>query len=301
MDLVDHYFLKPKPARPGPRRSQARYPSFDIAHVRKCIEALEDTPKWDEGEYLRRLRRYRFLINFPTYLCGAVMLIAYYLVQQRSVLVTLDHLSAKLRQYMDGLPLGVQVAAFFFGAFAVIRMSYTTKGIRPRAQFFRAVERAVRNATMKTHPQAPIIALNYVGEAAKCLFADLRRGRAHTAPPAVSDWAEGVARCLIDVRMMQSDSSGDRTTSIADYAQFIYDAATLVAVRREGLIPTLRKKYEPLLPIPNDDSFDERNTLFLNPLRGHPRWIFVKDFVYPLAAWLSLPVSVVALALTALK
>lgn len=304
-NIVNGYFLLPTEERPDEDRvrRRERYPRFDLSHVQRCVETL-DGAVWDDDTkrlYGRRLKWYECMTDWPAYLTLATLVASYFLLRQKSVSIEVDRLSVALGQYLDRLPVPVGVGIFSLGTLICARVLYSTWGVRPRARFFRAIERALYNGLTKKHPQAPVVALNFVGQAAQSLFRDIRRGRARTAPPAVSDWAETVASQLIAVRMMRDDGTGDRMLPIEVYWRFLYDAATLVAVRREGLIPALREAYSPILPIPNGEDFVERNILFLNPLRGHQRWIFVKDFVYPLAAWLSLLVSMVALAPTLLK
>ena len=305
MDFANDYFLRPIAERPEKNRvrRRGRYPHFDLSHVQQCVEALEGAA-WgadERVEYSRRLKRYNLLMAWPAGLTLTGLVIGYFLLRSESTYAEVNRLADILRQYADRIPVPVQAAALLLGAVGWARMLYNPWGIRPRARFFRSIERALYIGLTKTHPQAPVAAFNFVGQAARCLFSDIRRGRARTAPPAVSDWAETVAVNLIHVRLMRADGTGDRSVPLEAYWRFIYDAAALVAVRREGLVPVLREAYEELLPNPDDDDFIDRNILFLNPLREHQKWVFVKDFVYPLAAWLSLLVSVAALVLAMLK
>lgn len=81
------------------------------------------------------------------------------------------------------------------------------------------------------------------------------------------------------------------------YPRFYQDVATLVAIRREDLIPTLRKRYQvfPAAAASQPLEVPERDARFLDPMRDHGRWQVVKDYLLPLASWFSLAVAIAAL------
>ncbi|MEV6609649.1 hypothetical protein [Kutzneria sp. NPDC051319] len=150
-----------------------------------------------------------------------------------------------------------------------------------RHRFFRAAGLAFASG------HQVVVTQNIIGLAARALFLSLQRRRwTWVSPPAVADRALRLARPLLDIEV-EERAGGEALFS------FLYDVVVVVIARREDLIPEVRARYG-MIPRRSDTAGD-RDVLYLDPMRNRGRWEVVKDFVLPLASWISLLVSVVAL------
>jgi hypothetical protein len=176
-------------------------------------------------------------------------------------------------------------------------------------RFLRAVARTQKIAD-ETYASVYRVAqcANMAGRAAKYLFRDVQ-GRRFTwvSPPAVADRALALSSRLINVELDHHADLYSLEILIGTYAEFLYFASGLVAAKRAELIPVLRDYYATdrslayrVEPGP-EGIVPERDALFLDPMRNHDRWAIVKDYLYPLASWMSLLVSVTALILSLAK
>jgi hypothetical protein len=184
--------------------------------------------------------------------------------------------------------------------FAVWLLLLVTGGLWER-QFLGSIAKTVKVAGQPYGDHHRLIAAtNFAGRAARYLFKHLQgRRRTWVAPPAVADSALSLAHPLIDVAF---DLTSPRRT-LHVYTHFLYYAAGLVVVERFDLIPALREYYEREHALArrtgtDSDGVPERDALFIDPMRDHHRWLVLKEYLFPLAAWLSLAVSVAALVVS---
>jgi hypothetical protein len=137
-----------------------------------------------------------------------------------------------------------------------------------------------------------VVTQNLIGLAARQLFVSLQRRRwTWTSPPAVADRALRLTQPLLDIAV--DDADGKAIFS------FLNDVVVLVVAGREDLIPEVRARYT-MIPTRTGEISD-RDILYLDPMRNRGRWEVVKDFVLPLASWISLVVSIVALLVAVAK
>jgi hypothetical protein len=140
-----------------------------------------------------------------------------------------------------------------------------------------------------------VVTQNHIGLAARALFLSLQRRRwTWVSPPAVADRALRLARPLLDIEV----EDGPENDGAALFS-FLYDVVIVVVAQREDLIPQVRAGYG-MIPRRSDTAGD-RDVLYLDPMRNRGRWEVVKDFVLPLASWVSLLVSVIALAVASTR
>ena len=134
-----------------------------------------------------------------------------------------------------------------------------------------------------------VVTQNLIGLAARQLFISLQRRRwTWTSPPAVADRALRLTQPLLDIAV-EDGPPGDGKAIFS----FLNDVVILVVARREDLIPAVRERYT-MIPHRTDEIGD-RDILYLDPMRNRGRWEVVKDFVLPLASWLSLVVAIIAI------
>ncbi|WP_410610090.1 hypothetical protein [Amycolatopsis sp. lyj-109] len=144
-----------------------------------------------------------------------------------------------------------------------------------------------KNGGSRTH------ALKLAGSAARALFLVIQTEHwTWASPPALSERAARLARPLLDVD----------TPDYLEPAQFdalcgfLLDVTIVVIAGREDLIPEIRRRHSELKPRSEvSERSIERDMLFLDPMRDRSRWEVMKDFVLPLASWLSLIISFIAL------
>jgi hypothetical protein len=136
-------------------------------------------------------------------------------------------------------------------------------------------------------------ALKLAGSAARALFLVIQTEQwTWASPPALSERAARLARPLLDV----DTPDYLEPEQIDALCGFLFDVTIVVIAGREDLIPEVRRRYSGLKP--RSDAAEramERDILFLDPMRDRSRWEVMKDFVFPLASWLSLGISFVAL------
>lgn len=162
----------------------------------------------------------------------------------------------------------------------------------PDKRFFRTI------SLVFTHGHHPVVTMNLIGSTARSLFVALKGGRwSWTSPPAVADRAQRLAQPLLDIDI-GANADIESRENLALFS-FLYDVVILVIVGREDIIPSARERY-PALPH-RADFPGERDTLYLDPMRQRSRWEVIKDFVLPLASWISLIVSIVALTVAATR
>lgn len=137
-----------------------------------------------------------------------------------------------------------------------------------------------------------VVTQNLIGLAARGLFVSLQRRRwTWTSPPAVADRALRLTQPLLDIAVDDGPSRNGQAIF-----SFLNDVVVLVVAGREDLIPAVRARYT-MIPRRSGETgeISERDILYLDPMRNRGRWEVVKDFVLPLASWISLVVSVIAL------
>ncbi|MEU4524229.1 hypothetical protein AB0F52_36595 [Amycolatopsis sp. NPDC024027] len=136
-------------------------------------------------------------------------------------------------------------------------------------------------------------ALKLAGSAARALFLVIQTEQwTWASPPALSERAARLARPLLDV----DTPDYLEPEQIDALCSFLLDVTIVVIAGREDLIPEVRRGYSGLKS--RSDAAEraiERDILFLDPMRDRGRWEVMKDFVFPLASWLSLGISFVAL------
>jgi hypothetical protein len=140
-----------------------------------------------------------------------------------------------------------------------------------------------------------VVTQNLIGLAARRLFVSLQRRRwTWASPPAVADRALRLSQPLLDIAVEDGDGRA--------LFSFLNDVVIVVVAGREDLIPAVRARYT-MIPRRSGETgeISERDILYLDPMRNRGRWEVVKDFVLPLASWVSLVVSVIALVVAVAK
>ncbi len=193
------------------------------------------------------------------------------------------------------IPVGVFVA--FFAGYS-IHTRITLPGVWQlsrgpesiaRHRFFRAAGLAFESG------YHVVVTQNVIGLAARALFLSLQRRRwTWASPPAVADRALRLTRPLLDIAVDDSPAADGQAVF-----SFLYDVVLLVIAGREDLIPAVRDEYAMLPHRSAGEETDERDVHYLDPMRHRGRWEVVKDFVLPLASWISLLVSIAALLVAA--
>lgn len=175
-----------------------------------------------------------------------------------------------------------------------------------KARFFLNIARLMKVAQEPVSEEYKAVrCINLAGKAARNLFCVAQqRRRTWTSPPAVADMALAQAYPLIDIQLSDVGDTRSLQDNFHLYVSFLYYSAALVAVKRYDLIPNLRRYYaeeHSLMSRRSSNSLDqisERDALFLDPMRNQNRWTVAKDYLYPLAAWLSFSVSTAALVVS---
>ncbi|NBH09477.1 hypothetical protein GTY80_40350 [Amycolatopsis sp. SID8362] len=162
--------------------------------------------------------------------------------------------------------------------------------VRSRIRFYRSVGAALSAWERRGRP---IRVLQLAGAAARALFLVVQTEHwTWASPPALADRAARLARPVLDIEV------SDRPTheEAGAVCRFLIDVAIVVIAGREDLVPEVRRHHGDLRNRPARDSgATDRELLFLDPMRDRTRWEVLKDFVFPLASWLSFAVSVAAL------
>jgi len=154
-------------------------------------------------------------------------------------------------------------------------------------------------AIFKTPNDVDVVdTMNQVGIAARRLFVLLQRSRrTWVSPPAVSDRALRLTRPLLDIELDDTLPSQQRTA----VKSLLYDVTAMVVIGRPDLIPRIRAEYSSLPPRMVESSDADRDNLYLDPMRDRSRWEVVREYILPLAAWLSLAISIVAFVTASTK
>ncbi|MEU8414215.1 hypothetical protein AB0C24_15620 [Amycolatopsis japonica] len=214
----------------------------------------------------------------------------------------LAFLGAARPNWLGGLPPQLPAYTIFLCGL----LAFWTKKMRPERRFYRFVTRAEKAANIPLGAPLntyPVRCMNHSGRAARLLFLHIQGGRrTWAAPPAVADRALEFTYPLINVDMGSSPLTPQAVRSFKRHAEFLKLTACLVALGREDLIPRLRRLTAAHGGVPmrteDDAEIPERDVLFLDPMRNHHRWAVVKDFYYPLSAWLSLAIAGAALVIS---
>jgi hypothetical protein len=137
--------------------------------------------------------------------------------------------------------------------------------------------------------------LKLLGRAGRALFATVLRDRLRlTAPPSVVERARRFALPVLLVRLPE-DPRPSLTWDDhrrADLIHFVEDAACVVAISREDLLPAIAERYPDLIGEVADEDEDAAIGRYLDPIGARTRWETAKDFL--------LPVCSVAIAFAAL-
>jgi hypothetical protein len=275
------------------------FPVFKAGEVHECVTALDPgTTSWPLRHCEQELESYQRGASARQYLILrlapplGVVILASTLVLSRD----LYDAAARSPQNLTYVLLfaGRVVLSLLACALILGRASWEQR-------FYLAVNKArkaVRSGLDRN--ERTVISMNVAGKAARFLFRYLQRRRVTwVSPPAVADRALAIAFPLVNVSLGGAGSADEDT--LETYDEFLYYAAGLVAVGREDLVPVLRDRYSSAeLPprVAQGDEIPERDAQFLDPMRNYNRWAVAKDFLYPLAAWLSLVVAVVALVVS---
>jgi hypothetical protein len=272
-----------------------RYPFIDEKTMRSRLEA-HGIP-WNELYHITALRTYLSdrrarALNFVKY----VTLL--FLTCASLVLALSKAVGSNVGFGFLLMPWWLEWSAVFCSSFIVAALLVSLLRRRPggvrrhlspsnvaRHRFFR------RAGLVFDYSFNPIIVSNLIGESARLLFVALLNGRwTWASPPAVADRALRLAQPLIDVDVNVAFAVPESLLS------FLYDVVIAVVAHREDMIPEIRANY-PQIPRRSGkaSAIDERDILYLDPMRNRGRWEIVQDFVLPLASWFSVVVSIAAL------
>ena len=291
----------PRDRRPPPPpqvRGWQRYPRLDPETIRYCVEALGSD--WDDAACRHALRSHRRarLLTYAAWTMWALW-----------TLITTTELEAPL--FRPTLPMWVRLTGLelLLATSAVLLADrFMIRRGRATARFCRRIASALFYLQeMPLTGSSIVTAMKRAGWAARTLVISLQGGRAAwvASPPAVSDRSVRLARPLIDIDLTEAfDEPGQRRALAAAVSGFLFEAAGLVVLGREDLLPGLRRLYT---QVPHRRSMAEhpqvpdRDALFLDPMGSRSRWEIIKDFALPAMAFIvsmiSLAVSLSGLAL----
>ena len=262
-------------------------PRFDLDDVRALLTALHQSAPIDafvaNRYYMYRLAHIWARLGAAIWLLCSTVGLGIYFAGDR-----LGHLDPWMRQNLLRPMLAGLIPAV---AFCVAATVWNRIGVRNR--FFRLIHRAETQCNFRLPNSVYVV--NLAGRAARCLFKAMQGGRrTWVSPPAVSDRALVLAYPIVNV-----DISRCQDALSEYYGRFLHDVAALAMLGHEHLIPRLREAYL-LLPAreSDDGAVPERDALYLDPMRNYHRWAVVKDYLYPLASWLSFLLAVVALVIS---
>lgn len=288
---------------------RARFaPAFVATEIKECVHHLDkNSAFYDEAYFELQLDAYTSTRKLPTLSLGGY----FPAIFPVGLFVSLCFaLFAVVRLVEPIEPLGpndLRDTLLMAGESILMLVAYTTFVLNAdwRLQFYGRIGKVMKIADRSPDSQREMIkCVNVAGKAARRLFSELQGGRrTWISPPAVADRALAIAYPIINISLNDVESLRGMKGLIKVYMNFLYYAAGLVAIDRCDLIPALRKYYAEnhLLSCRVDsdvDSIPDRDVLFLDPMRNHHRWAVAKDFLFPLSAWLSLVVSVVALVVS---
>ena len=279
------YFSDPDRPYQPPRMYQ-RHPKFTEDEVRGCFEALEQ--KWNPTSfhesysgYNRTIRHVRTMVSIP--IVGWIVLIVIGAIFGPG---PIDAMIA------GSLPVALLVLV---GYRVLLRGPTFSSGV-----FYRELLRAERIAWIAQGDNGMIAAsIGRAGRAARALFRSLQGSRwTWTAPPAVADRGVLLSYPLIDVNVADDNVVLNSNLFCYLYSRFLHDVSGLVMMGRPDLIPPLRDRYPFLMRrLEGEESGQpsDRDVRYLDPLRDHDRGRMFREFVLPLASWLSFLVALAAL------
>ncbi|MPZ83992.1 MAG: hypothetical protein GEV28_27810 [Actinophytocola sp.] len=168
-----------------------------------------------------------------------------------------------------------------------------------RVRFFVHAQSALMKLYDRTYPEGDKVgALDSAGRAARALFVYLQGSRmTWKTPPAIADRAFRLAYPLINIELTSELRMSEHGRH--DLAWLLHDIVAVVHLGVPDLTPRIRESY-PRLPTrhKSSDEIPERDMLYLDPMRNRNRWEVFKDYVFPLAAWFSLAISITSLVIT---
>lgn len=309
----------PAPQRPAPpwttRESKGRkrygyFTRFDSSEISRCLAYLapgdDDATRAQDIATLKRFCKWIALMGLPSLKFRALPGIILTLL---GLVISLTPLLAEARGEMNLDPISLIIGFIFIvvGAF-ISTIGAAILTTRPsRIKFHRYVALTLKTQR-RTYPGSPAHFLNRTGKASRELFRATQHLRlTWISPPLAADHALAVAYPLINVKLNPEHSLKETRALLISYSNFLYFASALEAAKRTDLIPKLRAYYADNEHLdyrsnPKLDSIaPERDALFLDPMRNHNRWAIAKDYLLPLASWLSFLVSAVALTVSIAK
>ncbi|QKV79907.1 hypothetical protein [Amycolatopsis sp. Hca4] len=284
---------------------------FDAAEISRCLDYLapgddRETRKQDISTMKKTSRmlatlgfsalHFRFIPGIALTLFGLAPIIKIFYTAGQ------DNISSDIANFVTGL-----ILLIFGSTLLVIGIAMLTARLS-RLRFHRHVARALKAIERTAPGSSTYFSLNFIGKAARQLFRATQHHRwTWITPPAAADRALAISYQLINVKLNPEYTRQETHELLNSYASFLYFASALEAAKRTELIPKLRRFYADthLLAYRSDPELDsiapERDALFLDPMRNHNRWAIAKDYLLPLASWLSFLISATALTLTVTK
>jgi hypothetical protein len=287
-----------RPPIPGPV-----YPEFDAADIdslRFSLDGSRDNSKYDDWKSRLRRRAWRVWVR------RSVPLIAVFgSLAMAGLVIQLDS-DGHIREAELFLGFAIDRTLIFAVAMAipiVVFFVYIYRALTsPLERFFRLMAAAERESRGWYRGHRNFVrCMNLIGRAARMLFRYQQQSRrTWLAPPAVADIALRVVLPLINIDVRRVDATG-KGMSLRDIRLFLRDVSYLVVVEREDLIADLRSRYTDIVRRHGDGEESESDVKYLDPMRSKTRWDVRKDFYYPLSAWFSAVVAIVALVIGVLK
>jgi hypothetical protein len=295
-DIDRDSFLSTLEARPYRVRSKwSWYPRIKPEDARECLEFLGREWEPHAKEYEEELRGYRAATLVLSGWPGVVP--AVFCIGLFSAFIPIPGESPS--PWSNGFLL--------VALYAAMRSLLSVTSFGARMKFFRRaffVDVYTREFEPQEYNQAFVRCMNEAGRGARFLFRYIQRRRwTWTSPPVVSDRALMLTYPIIHLDLYAEPLELSAGDFLAAYPRFYRDVTILVAIGREDLIPTLRRRY-PVFPAARASQpteVPERDVRFLDPARDHSRWQFTKDYLLPLASWFSLAVAIAALVVNQLR
>jgi len=296
----------------GRNKNRHRYfTRFDAAEISRCLDYLapgDDREAREQdiasvkktGKMLATLGfsalNFRFIPGIALTSLGLV------------TLLSLIYAVARDKIALDFPGLVAALIVMMVGALLLIIGTAVLTARLSRLRFHRNVAQALKAIERTSPGSSTYYSLNLIGKAARQLFRATQHHRwTWLTPPAAADRALAISYPLINVKLNPEYTRQETHELLNSYASFLYFTSALEAARRTELIPKLRRFYADnhLLAYQSDPELDsiapERDALFLDPMRNHNRWGIAKDYLLPLASWLSFLISATALTLTIAK
>ncbi|WP_410590514.1 hypothetical protein [Amycolatopsis sp. lyj-23] len=274
------------PIAPRTRYPVFSYPTFDDETVRRRMTLIG--VEWNEG-YAQRIERYEEDRQWSQ-LKAALILGSY-------VLVAFFGIYAMLREFVLSHPRdNVWLVVAGYSLLPCLAVAF---GIYWVSSLFAGADSRFYNhmaAIFKAADTGGVVdAMNQVGIAARRLFALVQGSRqTWTSPPAVADRALKLTRPLLDIALDDALPAQQRAT----LKSLLYDVTAMVVIGRPDFIPRVRSGYPSLPRRSVDVAGDDRDILYLDPMRNRSRWEVTREYVVPLA---SLIVSIAAFVVASTK